>query len=102
MAGPEWDDVLNQALERLTGADAAEIRQAHARTGQRFNDIDERLYREWTSEAFFQYANDPANEVSPRQRYELRQAWFDYMQRLGYDLDTSEFWGEWREHMGYQ
>lgn len=60
------------------------------------NFTDEQL-RETFEDAFLSRSG---GSVSPDERYDARQAFFDWMEYLGYD-DNDYNWQAWREYMGY-
>jgi len=58
--------------------------------------FSEEQLREFFSEGFLTRSTEP-----PSDKAELRDAYFEWMEYLGYD--TSDFdWHAWREYMGYE
>lgn len=75
--------------------DYSNIAGLHASYGLPF---PERDFREWFVTSWLQRKDDPDNITPPHQRKEEREAFYAYMQRIGWRIEDFD-WNAWREYL---
>lgn len=90
---PPWGDDVERIYESVSHGELEpdEERTLHDA------DFSEEQLRELFDEGFLTHEGD----ASAQERFDAREAFFEWMEYLGYDRDDFN-WQAWREHMGYE
>lgn len=90
---PPWSDDVEHIYESVSRGEL----EPDERRLLEDADFSEGQLRELFTEGFL----TREGETSSDERFDAREAFFEWMEYLGYDRDEFD-WHAWREHMGYE